>query len=448
MSRTVILGAFEQLLAEGYVEGRRGSGTYVASPLPDQALASFNRGAGSPTRKASRRLSRYGRRALAAAPLAAMTASQGVQLDFRYGFAPPEPESQATWRRVLSQAASRLALDYAPAAGDPALRAVLASHLARHRGVRCDPEQVVVVGGSQQALDLATRLLLDPGDRVVIEEPHYLGARAVFRAAGARLVPVRVDGAGLDLPSLARRRLDARLAYVTPSHQFPTGAIMSLARRLALLEWAERQDAFVLEDDYDSEFRYEGRPVEAVQALDTRGRTLYVGTFSKVLFPSLRLGFVVVPEALVEVFQAGKWLVDRHSPLLEQSALAEFLETGLYDRHLRRMRRRHASRRAALIEAIRHELGDAVEVMGTEAGIHLVMWLREVRADDIHALLEAASEAGVGLHSIAPYYLRPPDRAGLLIGYGGLDEGQIRIGIRRFAAALDDWHRSTRRGTR
>jgi GntR family transcriptional regulator/MocR family aminotransferase len=226
------------------------------------------------------------------------------------------------------------------------------------------------------------------------------------------------------------------LVYVTPSHQFPTGAVMSLSRRLALLDWAEERDAFILEDDYDGDYRYEGRPIEAVQGLDSRGRTLYVGTASKVLFPALRLGFLVLPRSLVSVFRAGKWLADRHCASLEQLALAAFLETGLYERHLRRMRRRHAARRAALIAAIERHLGDRAEVMGTGAGIHVVLWLPQVPPARLPALIEAAAGRGVGLYSIAPYYLEGPPRTGLLLGYGNLDETAIEEGIARLGSVL------------
>jgi GntR family transcriptional regulator / MocR family aminotransferase len=410
VSRNVVLLAFEQLAAEGYLEGRPGSGTYVVSPLPDAAAP----GTGAPAAPALStpvRLSRYGRRALASAP--ALRASTPLAFDFRYGLAPPDSRSLTVWRRLLARHAASQPLDYAPPEGHPALRAALAVHLRRNRGVVCDPDQVLVVSGSQQALDLVARVLLDPGDAVVIEEPHYQGARQVLQAAGATLVPVGVDGEGLDPRAIRAGRRRVRLAYVTPSHQFPTGAVMPLSRRLALLEWAHARDAFVVEDDYDSEYRYEGRPVEAVQGLDRRGRTIYLGTLSKVLFPSIRLGFVVLPPALVPAFTACKWLADRHTSVLEQSALAEFLRTGQFERHLRRMRRLHARRREALIAALNEHLGRRVTVMGTQAGIHLLAWLPGVPARRTPHIVRRAAEAGVGVYSVAPYYLDPPRRAGL-----------------------------------
>lgn len=279
-------------------------------------------------------------------------------------------------------------------------------------------------------------MLLDPGDRVVIEEPHYQGARLVFLAAGARLVPAPVDGDGLDVACLPRAGARARLAYVTPSHQFPTGVVMSLGRRLALLEWARRADAHVVEDDYDSEYRYEGRPIEAVQGLDRAGRVIYVGTLSKVLFPALRLGYLVLPGPLVEPFRRAKWATDRHTGTLEQEVLAEFIRDGHFERHLRRSRTRYAARRAALLDALAAHFGDRAEVVGANAGVHLLVWLRGVAPGALDRLVQRAAEDGVGVYPIAPYYLIPPKRAGLLLGYASLTEAEIRAGIRRLAAVL------------
>jgi GntR family transcriptional regulator/MocR family aminotransferase len=333
VSRTVTLTAFEQLGAEGYVVGRSGSGTRVAATLPDGLLEVENRQPAPDASVLEPQLSSAGRRMLAQAPLVERPGEKHLPFDFEYGFAPPEPASRKTWRRLLAQAAQSGDLDYAPPQGSLRLRTALVEHLLHHRGVDCQAEQIVLVSGSQQALDLCSRLLLDPGDGVVIEDPHYQGARAVLLASGARLFPVPVDEHGLDVDEAVRRRYRPRLVYVTPSHQFPTGAVMPIARRMALLDWAAKCEAFIVEDDYDGAFRYGGRPVEAVQALDTRGLTIYVGTLSKVMFPALRLGYVVLPESLVPAFRAAKWLADRHSPSLEQEALAAFMESGLYERH-------------------------------------------------------------------------------------------------------------------
>lgn len=442
VSRNTVLLAYDQLLAEGYVVGRGGSGTYVTSALPDTALPT-DAGRESPgvPPVSPPRLSAYGRR-LVQAPIPPFPSSPPdgrLRHDFRYGVPTVREFPHGTWRRLLARrarAASPGSMSYGPPEGYPPLRAAIAAYLRRARGVGCDREQVVVVNGSQQALDLTARALLDPGDRVVIEEPHYQGARLVFLAAGARLVPGPVDADGLDIGRLPQEGARARLAYVTPSHQFPTGVVMSLGRRLALLEWARRADAHVIEDDYDSEYRYEGRPIEAVQGLDRAGRVIYVGTLSKVLFPALRLGYLVLPEPLVEAFRRAKWATDRHTGTLEQEVLAEFIGDGHFERHLRRSRTRNAARRAALLDAVATHLGDRVEVVGANAGVHLLVWLRGIAPMALAPLVRRAAGVGVGVYPVAPYYLTPPRQAGLLLGYAALTEPEIRAGIRRLASVL------------
>jgi GntR family transcriptional regulator/MocR family aminotransferase len=439
VSRNTVLRAYDQLLGEGYATARQGSGTTVAQNLPD-AVADVARSDARPrpTQHRPPRLSAYAARLPTRIP--SWSASRAaLPYDFRYGRPSFADFPHATWRRLLARRARRTTvadLDYGEPAGFPALRAAIAAYLVRARALNCRPEQVVVVHGSQQGLDLVARVLLDPGDRVVVEEPHYSGTRAVMAAAGARLVPVPVDADGMDIGRAGRAATGACLACVTPSHQFPTGAVMTLARRIALLAWAERADAFVLEDDYDSEYRYTGRPIESLQGLDRRGRVIYVGTFSKVLFPALRLGYLVLPEALVERFVAAKAVADTGSPGLEQRALAEFITQGHFDRHLRRTRARNRARRAALVAAIAEHLGRRVELSGTDAGLHVLLWLRGVSARATDALIERAAVLGVGVYSPAPFYLGAPPCAGLLLGHASLGEESIREGIRRLAEAL------------
>jgi GntR family transcriptional regulator/MocR family aminotransferase len=366
-----------------------------------------------------------------------------LRYDFRYGLPAVEDFPHDIWRRLLTRrarSASLRSLRYGPPEGYGPLREAIADYLRRSRAVICEPEQIVVVNGSQQALDLTARILLDPGDRVVIEEPHYQGARQVFLAAGAELLPGRVDAEGLDVTALPKAAAEARLAFVTPSHQYPSGAIMSLARRLALLSWAEATDAYVLEDDYDSEYRYEGRPVEAVQGLDRHGRVIYVGTFSKVLFPALRLGYMVLPRPLVQPILAAKWLTDRHTSTLEQEMLTDFIREGHFERHLRRSRTRNAALRAALLEALHTHLGSRISISGANAGIHLLVWLHDVAPDQLDALIAAAARADVGLYAVTPYYMTPPSQAGLLLGYAAMTETDIRDGIERLARVLNQRH--------
>ena len=340
---------------------------------------------------------------------------------------------------MLAARARRTSIDafgYGPPSGYGPLREALAGYLARARGLSCDADQIVIVNGSQQAFDLIARVLLDPGDNVVIEEPHYHGSRLTFEAAGARLIGIPVDAEGLDTTRLPPATARARLACVTPCHQFPTGVIMPLGRRLALLEWASRAAAWVVEDDYVSEFRYEGRPIEALQALDRTGRVIYVGTFSKILFPALRLAYLVLPSALVKPFLAAKWVADRYTTLLGQEALTDFIMSGQFERYLRRACTRNAARRRALIEALEQQLGDRVEIAGENAGVHLLVWLNDVRPRDLESIMTRAARGGVGVYPISPYYSRPPRRAGLLFGYASLTEAEIRAGIRRFATVI------------
>jgi GntR family transcriptional regulator/MocR family aminotransferase len=287
------------------------------------------------------------------------------------------------------------------------------------------------VNGSQQALDLVARVLLRPGDTVAIEDPGYQGTTEILRAAGARLLPVTVDDQGLDPGRLSN---SARLVVVTPSHQFPSGAILPLPRRVALLEWAARRDAVIVEDDYDGEFRYEGQTLESLQGLDRNSRVIYVGTFSRTIFSALRIGYLVVPKSLVTAFSAGKWLCDRHTPSLEQATLAEFISSGMYERYLRRVRRRNAARRDVLLGAVHKYLRDRVQVSGAAAGAHVVMWPSARISED--ALVATAASRGVGLYPISPYYLKRPTRTGVLLGYSRVTESQILEGVRRLGRVL------------
>jgi GntR family transcriptional regulator/MocR family aminotransferase len=300
----------------------------------------------------------------------------------------------------------------------------------------CSPEQIVAVQGSQQAIDLATRLLVDPGDVVVLEEPHYTGFSFCLTALGAKLVHVPVDEQGLRVQELDAVGA-ARLACVTPSHQFPAGGVLSLPRRLALLEWARSRSAWILEDDYDGEFRFEGRPLECLQALDRHGRVLYTGTASKLLFPALRIGWLVAPVPLAGPLQAAKALADTGTATLEQLAFADFIAEGHLERHVRRARARVASRRRALVEALDRELGARARVLGASAGLHVLLRLEELPARDVRRLREACRERGVGVYPATPFYARPPARAELLLGYGSLRESAIREGVRRLREAID-----------
>jgi GntR family transcriptional regulator/MocR family aminotransferase len=392
--------------------------------------------AASPGKSANLRLSKFG--AAAAGAWSDINVPPRIRrvlrYDFAYGRSDLETFPFEMWRRILLRCARKAPvseLDYGPAGGNTALREAISSHLRRSRAVACDPSQVIVVNGSQQALDLIARVLIERGDRVAIEEPGYQGTREVLRAAGARLLPVAVDDEGLDPENLPR---NARLAFVTPSHQFPTGATLSLARRVALLQWAERNNGVVIEDDYDGEFYYEGQPIESLQGLDRNGRVIYVGTFSRTVFSSLRIGYLVAPKRLLAAFTAAKWLCDRHTGTLEQETLAEFISNGMYERYLRKVRRRNTARREALLDAVRTYLSHRLEVTGQDAGAHVVFWPKRRVAEDV--LIASAASRGVGVYGIAAYFLKKPVRTGLLLGYSRMRETDIREGIRRLNGLL------------
>jgi GntR family transcriptional regulator/MocR family aminotransferase len=438
VSRRTALVAYEQLLAEGYVVGRVGSGTTVVpglTPLRRPPSHHAEHRARPPLRLAS-----FGRRLAKSARIFPGTPhGPALRYDFRYPLPAVDDLPWRQWRRLTARCLRRASigfLSYGPPQGYEPLRLAIAQYLRQHRGVTCHSADILIVGGSQQALDLIARVLVDPNDRIAIEDPHYPAARQIFTAAGARLVPVAVDEDGLVPDELWARGGGARLVYVTPSHQFPTGAVLPLERRLALLDWAKRTHAFVVEDDYDSEYRFEGHPILAIKGLDRAGRVIYIGTFSKLLFPALRLGYLVLPPELVSAFAAAKFLADRHAPTLEQAVLAEFIADGHFDRLLRRLRKRVAARRGALLAALDDHLGDRVTVSGTNSGFHVLLSLRDVRPRELPAIVTRAATAGVGVYSAAPFYMRPPRRAGLVLAYASMSEEDIRAGIRQLARAL------------
>ncbi|HZP36934.1 MAG TPA: PLP-dependent aminotransferase family protein [Methylomirabilota bacterium] len=439
VSRNTVLLAYEQLAAEGYLVSRHRGGTSVAAVAPPRPAAAPARVA----RPRAAAISGHARRLTARLDVGRPRPAGPrpvLRWDFRYGRPAVDEFPREIWRRLLATHARRAsadALGYGAPAGHARLRAALSDYLARARGVVSDPDRIVVVNGTQQALDLLARVLLDPGDGAVVEEPHYPGATIPFEAVGARLLRVRVDGGGLDptrLPAAARR---PRLAYVTPCHQFPTGVIMPLERRLALLRWASRVGAWVVEDDYVSEFRYEGHPLEALQSLDREERAIYLGSFSKTLFPALRVGYLVLPRALVRPIVAAKWAADRFSAPLYQEALADLITSGQFERYLRRAGARNARRRRVLIATLRECFGDRVEIAGENTGVHLVVWLEHLAPRELEAGIARAARAGVGIYPVAPFYAVPPRRAGLLFGYAALTEAEIRAGVRRLADALE-----------
>lgn len=442
VSRTTTASVYEQLQLEGYIESRVGSGACVARLRPDLLTAPPS--AGGPTDAASlpapsSGLSQRGQLLLhTPAPGGAREQASG-QAPSVFAIGQPDAASfpYALWARLIARRARqslRATAQYQQPEGYYPLREAIASHIGITRGIRCTPEQVLITAGSQGALDLAARALLDPGDAAWIEDPGYLGARGALLAAGARVVPVPLDAEGIDLEAGRTRAPDARIVSVTPSHQFPTGITMTLSRRLALLSWARQARAWIVEDDYDSEYRFSGRPLEALHGLDNGRRVIYVGTFSKVLFPALRLGYLVAPPELVAGFVALRGFVDVHIPILEQLALTDFMAQGYFVRHLRTMRTRYLERRNALIEALEHELGDIVDIHVPEAGLHLVAWLPP-HADDRQAA-DLARRQGVEVSPLSRFCMSAPVRGGLLLGYAGAGSDALRAGVQKLARAL------------
>jgi GntR family transcriptional regulator/MocR family aminotransferase len=421
VSRKTAEEAYEQLAREGYVERRQGSGTYVcALDLPKKRT----------TRLEGRRtLSRRGR----TASLAMACIEPLVVRAFGAGLPALDAFPLATWQRLVASHARRLERDdlvYGDPAGDPGLREAVATYLATARGVQCDAAQIVIVSSSQEALYLLAQLLLDPGDAAWIEEPGYYGARAALTNAGAQLVAVPVDGDGLDVAAGIALAPHARLAYVTPSNHYPLGVALSLERRLALLEWARRNDAWILEDDYDGEFRYDGRPLTAVHALDNAGRVIYVGTFSKSLFPSLRLGYVVLPADLAPSFIVARTQVDGHPPPLLQRVVADFIAFGHFDAHLRRMRAFYRERRDLALHLLTRHLGERVELGPANAGFRVVASPHRLRSD--RDLADRAAREGLDLPTLSRLYLGRP-RQGLVLGYMGLEPLALTAGVKALA---------------
>ncbi|MDQ2069919.1 MocR-like pyridoxine biosynthesis transcription factor PdxR [Natronospira bacteriovora] len=435
VARITVVQAYEQLGAEGYLESRRGAGTRVAKALAGLLEARAS-GHGAPPP----RLSALARYVLKHTPARRVDQpAPALKYDFQYGRPLVSPELLADWRRALKQAAAHPGIAYPDPMGDPTLRECLAAHLREHRGLLADPARIMIVSGTQQALDLIGRCILDPGDGAVIEDPQYQGTRHALSALGARLITVPVDGDGLCTDALpeANGKNDSpiKLACVTPSHQFPLGGVMPVSRRLALLQWAARRDAWIVEDDYDSEYRHEGPPLQSLYSLDRSKRVIYIGTGSKVLFPGLRLGYVVLPGSWVEPMRQLKWLNDRGRPTLEQGALVELFRSGAFRRHLERTARHLTERRQALVSALEEHFGDSVEILGSRAGMHLVARWPDRAAKSAPKLIHAAADQGVGIYGTAAYYLNAQPRyLALLLGYATLDPDQIREGVRKLRA--------------
>jgi GntR family transcriptional regulator/MocR family aminotransferase len=437
ISRISVSNAYEQLRAEGYLETFVGAGTCVVRSIPTDALKPvFGK-----VRDASRRVSKSKAPRLVSSRVALMRLPaqtwSNKLVAFRVNLPALEHFPTGVWSKLVNRHArrpTRQSMAYGDAMGYMPLREAIAEYLGAVRAVRCKPSQILVTTGSQQCLQLSAQVLLDANEPVWIEEPGYLGARQALMMAGAQLVPVPVDHDGLDVAEGIRRGGGARAVYITPSHQYPLGVTMTATRRMLLLNWAARSGAWIIEDDYDSEYRLGGRPIPSLQGLDTGERVIYVGTFSKVMFPALRLGYMVVPEDLVAAFSAARDATDQFSSTLYQAVMTDFIREGHFARHIRKMRMLYLERRTALVEGIQSQMGDKLEVIGAEAGMHLLALLPLGVSDA--ALAKKAAEMGISAMPLSACYLKPPVRGGLILGYGGTDARQIRDGIRKLRTLI------------
>jgi GntR family transcriptional regulator/MocR family aminotransferase len=416
ISRIPVLTAYAQLLAEGYFESRVGAGTFVSSSCESHATPAET---ACPTRKADASPWAYGSGAFSVGQLAY------DHFPFR------------VWSNLVARHARRVrasSLNYGDPMGSKEFRETIATYLRTARAVDCDAQQIMVVGGSQQALDLSARVLLDPGSPVWIEEPGYELMRYALTLAGGQLIPVPVDAEGMDVAAGIKLCGEARAAYVTPSHQYPLGVTMSAARRLQLLDWAHHAGAWIVEDDYDSEYRYESMPVASLQGLDRGSRVIYIGTFSKTLFPSLRLGYMVIPRDLVDRFAAARRAMDICPPHLYQAVLADFIDQGHFARHIRKTRLLYSERRSALVEAMRKEFGSRLEIRGGEAGMHLAVMLPPgLRDREISA---RAAAQHLWLWPLSPAYLGKAARQGFILGFGSTKATEMPRAVRRLRDVL------------
>ncbi len=438
ISRSTVTSVYDELLAEGYLESRHGSGTYVSEQLPDNLLQTAPMAKPSVVSDQPVQWSPYGQRILTQ-NLSVLDAQAHNQAAYGFRLSRPDlaefPLDQ--WLKLFRQAAQTEPqwLDYSlTPQGYPPLCIAIAQYLNRSRALNCQPEQVFIVNGTQQATDLISRIFLEPGDAIAVEDPGYLTAQRILNAHGCQLIPIPVDKKGLQVNQL-NQHPQIKLVYTTPSHQFPTGVVLSLSRRRELLAWASRTQAIIFEDDYDREYRYRERPLPALQGLSQSSQVIYAGSFSKVLFPALRLGYVVVPPNWVSLMTQARWLNDRHSAVLDQIVLARFIEEGHFEKHLRRMRLVYEQRRQTLVESLIDQFGDQVAILGDDAGIHMMIQL-PIAVKYEATILQRTQSLGLGIISASGCYLDRSHQSGgveLLLGYGEMSKDKIVEGVKLLA---------------
>ncbi len=438
LSRGLVAEAYDLLIAEGYAESRHGSGTYVISGLPPELLGRTLR-AREDNAKVERRVS-----VLAATAQRYASPLLDRSVAFATGRVVHDARTAGLLRRIALRHVDFRSNIYRDPQGEPDLRSAIARHVSTSRGVRCAADQVFVTSGSQQALDLACRVLVTPGEAMLVEDPCYPPARQVFAMNGAALVGLPVDAGGIVTAALkqASRSRPAAL-YVTPSHHYPTGAVLPLSRRLQLLQFASANGCWIVEDDYDSEFRYEGHPIASLQGLDEAGRVIYVGTFSKALLPGLRIGYLIAPPDLVPAFRAVRPALDVSPVLLSQMIVADFLNEGYFPAHLRRMRERYRGSRDRLVDLLRHRLGDHLLIDRPEQGIYLTARSTGTWRDDV-AVADSAKARGVTVLPTSPMFLSEPRGESLILGFSGLSDEEADVATRRLAEVfrLEATHRA------
>ena len=438
ISRMTVVNAYDQLYAEGYLEGKIGAGTFVANVLPEDLLkAPARRKESAAAFSRALSLSTQGTQLARHSAMILREQSANKFVPFQNGLTAIDSFPFETWGRIAARLARSVPAGTpfdGDLAGSKPLREAISAHLKTARGARCSADQVIITTGAQQGLSLIGSVLLEPGDPVWMEDPGYTSARGLFEYYRAKLIPVPVDERGLNFQVLPKSIDSPKLIYVTPSHQYPLGVTMSLARRLSLIEKARMTGAWIIEDDYDSEYRYSGRPIASLQGLDHDGRVLYVGTFSKTIFPSLKLGCLVVPPDLVDVFVAARTLTGAYSPSLDQALLAEFISEGHFARHIRRMRTLYEERQGYLLDEVGRRLKGMVDMRPDPAGMHMVGWLSD--GFDDREVVRRAREIDIRLTAISDHGIKPHPRKGLVFGYAAFDKKKIRNGVSKVADIL------------
>ncbi len=446
VSRNTLVNALDQLVAEGYLITRVGAGTFVTNQLPEVSIQTPETRKGMKKERSHRRgLSRFGQSLISQYnPRWYLPALARHNL-FRSALPDKTAFPFKIWDKInrkylLDQQSAIFDFNPDPRGYGP-LRESLANYLRTARAVQCDADQIIIFTGTEQTAYLAARILLESGDTAWVEAPGFPGAARAFAAAGAAVAPIPVDRQGLDFDAAINMAPQAKLAYVTPSHHFPTGSTMSLQRRLELLHWAKNRNSWIIEDDYDSEFRYHGRPLPALQGLDTYGRVIYCGTFNNVLFPGLRLDYAVLPRELIEPMMAARTLLDMHIATLNQAVIADFIQEGHFVRHIRRMRKHYAKRKDALVSALQAQANGLIKIGDSDGGMHICGWLPDhINDEQIH--LAAAAE-GIQVVPLSRFYQSQPKRMGLVLGFTACKEEDLYAGVAKLLRIITACHTSS-----